>query len=379
MAPKFGAGGSGSASAEPLIDEVARYDPRGMRIPGTQYPDETERRSQSGLDFDSAFEQDRMSMRAHGSSWRTFLVDSFVLMFGGTQLAYAMGQMGWFWGVFWLSFSAGSTWLSGHVLGALCIETGAATYPELGRACLGRSGEVAAHLCQWFGYYLTGVVQIAFMSASWDQTFRGQAWADGLCQWEWMLISAALLVPFVQVPAFSQFGQLALLATCSSIYMVVIYLAAIAYHGPYSAGTAPAEAWDGTALAWGASLGGGNASLGAPRPHEANHAAQPAAGGAGGAGSGASMPCYDQFTYQGMLAAVSNMAFTFAGHGTFPEQIREMAVRRAAPLETPRGLAPCTVGCLQPAASSPPPPLSPRHSGPRTSASPSTCLLTNAK
>ena len=158
MAPKFGAGGSGSASAEPLIDEVARYDPRGMRIPGTQYPDETERRSQSGLDFDSAFEQDRMSMRAHGSSWRTFLVDSFVLMFGGTQLAYAMGQMGWFWGVFWLSFSAGSTWLSGHVLGALCIETGAATYPELGRACLGRGGEIAAVCCQWFGYYLTGVV-----------------------------------------------------------------------------------------------------------------------------------------------------------------------------------------------------------------------------
>ena len=82
----------GVTGVEPLIDNEARYDERGMRY---RYPDEAQRRSQSGLDHDSAYEQDRQSMRAKGSSWKTFLVDSFVLMFGGTQLAYAMGQMGW--------------------------------------------------------------------------------------------------------------------------------------------------------------------------------------------------------------------------------------------------------------------------------------------
>ena len=79
------------------------------------------------------------------------------------------------------------------------------------------------------------------MSASWDQTFRGQAWAEKICQWEWMYISAALLIPFVQVPAFSQFGKLALLSSCSSIYMVIVYLMTIAVNGAYSAGTAPSD------------------------------------------------------------------------------------------------------------------------------------------
>ena len=37
-----------------------------------------------------------------------------------------------------------------------------------------------------------------------------------------------------------------------------------------------------------------------------------------------SLPCYDQYTTASSLAALSNMAFTFGGHGVFPEQIREM-------------------------------------------------------
>ena len=36
---------------------------------------------------------DRASLVTHGD-WKTFLFDSFALMFGGTQLGYAMGQMG---------------------------------------------------------------------------------------------------------------------------------------------------------------------------------------------------------------------------------------------------------------------------------------------
>ena len=80
------------ATSTPLIDEGARYDGRGMRIPGTGgtgVREEQERRSVSGLDgrADSGFEHDRLTIREYGSSWKTFLLDSFVLMFGGTQLA----------------------------------------------------------------------------------------------------------------------------------------------------------------------------------------------------------------------------------------------------------------------------------------------------
>jgi len=36
------------------------------------------------------------------------------------------------------------------------------------------------------------------------------------------------------------------------------------------------------------------------------------------------LPCYAQYSAGSALAALSNMAFTFGGHGVFPEQIREM-------------------------------------------------------
>ena len=141
---------------EPLIDRDAvkyewpeSYVARVARMSSLAEAEEEQwRRSVSGLDGrpDSAFEHDRQAMRGQGSSWFTFFIDSFVLMFGATGLAYAMGQMGWGWGVFWLSFSTVSTYLSGHVLGALCIETGAGTYGEVrlstGRPVPGRPDRV---------------------------------------------------------------------------------------------------------------------------------------------------------------------------------------------------------------------------------------------
>ena len=67
---------------------------------------ESQRRS-SQLDRRSSrlSAHDRASLVTHGD-WQTFLWDSFALMFGGTQLGYAMGQMGWAWGSAWLAFSA---------------------------------------------------------------------------------------------------------------------------------------------------------------------------------------------------------------------------------------------------------------------------------
>jgi len=151
---------------------------------------------------------------------------------------------------------------------------------QVGRAVLGRPGEILVEIMQWCGYYLTGVVQIAFMGATWDQTFRSMAWSKPICTDQWMLITAAVLLPVIQVPSFTQFGRIALLASIITLYSTAVYLGQILHHGQYVGGrdTIP----------------------------------------------GVSIPCYDQWSYSTMLASISNMAFTFGGHGTFPEQIREM-------------------------------------------------------
>ena len=201
-------------------------------------------------------------------------------------------------------------------------------YLQVGRACLGRGGEVLAVACQWFGYYLSGVVAIVYTSSQWDQTFRGWAFAEDICQWEWMLITSGLLIPFVQVASFSQFAKLSILSALSTVYFVAIYLYSIFVNGPYSAGGETSYDWDSNlSLPLGQlEPGSGTASMlyGADLGNT-SHGADPFLRGggrlAGGAGSG---PCYDSYTWSGMLAAVANMAYTFSGHGTYPEQIREM-------------------------------------------------------
>ena len=172
----------------------------GADPPATLHETIHERRRTSGLTNDescaaSAYEEDLQSLREHGSSWGVFVADSFLLMFGGTQLGYAMGQMGWAWGSGWILYSAATTWVSGHLLGRLCLDTGAATYPELGRAVLGRPGELLVSAMQWGGYYFTGVVQIAYMGANYDLTFEGQPWTAGLCMWSWMLVTVGVVLP----------------------------------------------------------------------------------------------------------------------------------------------------------------------------------------
>ena len=216
---------------------------------------------------------DRASLSEHGADWKAFLFDSFALMFGGTQLGYAMGQMGWGWGSWWLFFSAASTWLSGHLIGEMCTRTGAASFPELGELAFGGPGRVGVTFLQWCGYYLGGVTQIAFLGATWDQTFSGWAWSDGICEWQWMLITVLVLWPFMQVPSFTSFAGLAGASSLAALFGTFVYLGEIARNGQYAAG--------------------------------------------GG-------PCWDRWTTGTMLANICNMAFTYSGHGTFPEQIREL-------------------------------------------------------
>ena len=144
------------------------------------------------------------------------------------------------------------------------------------------------------------------------------------------------------------------------MYFVGCYLYSIFANGPYSAGgeaAAPmpvpvpltSQHWDGNlslrdAYGDGISLQLGQLEIGsgtASPPYGAEIVGDFLGNllgnrsHAGGAGAGArpfsrdaplpgSVPCYDSYTWSGMLAAVANMAYTFSGHGTYPEQIREL-------------------------------------------------------
>ena len=198
----------------------------------------------------------------------------------------------------------------------------------MGRACLGRGGEVLAVACQWFGYYLSGVVAIVYTSSQWDQTFRGWAFAEDICQWEWMLITSGLLIPFVQVASFSQFAKLSILSALSTVYFVAIYLYSIFANGPYSAGGETSHDWDGNLSLPLGQLEPGSGTASMPyvaelgnRSHGLEHGADPflspflRGGGdmgghhalAGGAGGG---PCYDSYTWSGMLAGTKPIALS---------------------------------------------------------------------
>ena len=98
------------------------------------------------------------------------------------QLGFAMGQMGWYWGTFWLVFSGVATWISGHLLGRMCIKHNCDTYPELGEAAFGRTGRNAVTVCQWFGYFFVGVVQVAALGSSYVQTFADVPGLNSICQ-----------------------------------------------------------------------------------------------------------------------------------------------------------------------------------------------------
>ena len=121
----------------------------------------------------------------------------------------------------------------------MVVRTGAGSFPELGDAAWGARGRWLVVALQWSGYYLGAVAQIAYMGASWDQTFRGQAWAAGVCQSQWMGVTALCLWPFMMVPSFTAFQGLALFSSLAAVFLTLVYLGQIAAFGAYAAGGGP--------------------------------------------------------------------------------------------------------------------------------------------
>ena len=205
------------------------------------------------------------------ASWQTVSFNLLAVMFGATQLGFTFGQMGWVLGGLAIGLSAISTWASGILIGRAAIRTGAQSYPELGFKAFGRKGKTVISAAQWMSYFLTGMTQIAFSGAGYQQTFKGTKLGT-FCTEGWMLVTTCLLAPCVMVPSFEEAVGMSVIVVGVQCFGLLIMYSQIFANGRY-------------------------ASEGL---------------------------CYTQWTASSVLAAVANCAFSFGGHGVIPELIREM-------------------------------------------------------
>ena len=206
------------------------------------------------------------------AKWPSTSFSLLAVMFGATQLAYSLGQMGWGFGLGIIGLSGISTWVSGILIGRAAMKTGARSYPELGKKAFGKNGHRTIVTAQWMSYFLTGMTQIAFSGAGYQQTFKGTKLGHTFCTEGWMLITVCLLTPCAMVPSFDDAVGMAVIVVSVQCFGLAIMYSQIATNGRYS-------------------------SQGL---------------------------CYDQYTSSSVLATVANTAFAFGGHGVIPELIREM-------------------------------------------------------
>jgi hypothetical protein len=86
---------------------------------------------------------DNSDSRLRHCTWQQAAFNVFFYMFGASQVPYAMGQMGWSWGIACLVALTVSSWLSGHLLVDICERRFAYSWPDVAREAYGRAGWVA--------------------------------------------------------------------------------------------------------------------------------------------------------------------------------------------------------------------------------------------
>ena len=193
----------------------------------------------------------------------------FLYMFGATQIPFALGQMGWYWGTVFMVTMTISSYHSGHLLSDMCVRCGLHSWPAIGEYAFGRRGRLGIEGLQTLNFFLSGIVQTQGAGALWQQTFNHSP----ICQWEWLLLSTAVYAIFLQIPSFSGSGPM-VVATVITVGLTVWRVVLLAYllpaHGSY--------------------------------PHL----------------------CYDGQTTTSVLSAAANLVFTFGSHALMPEEVREM-------------------------------------------------------
>jgi amino acid permease len=203
------------------------------------------------------------------SSWQQIAGNLFFSMFAASQIPFALGQMGWYFGSVLFFLIIVCSWWSGHVLTRCCIRSSAYTWPDLGTRAFGRGGAIAVNTLQTVGIVLTGMVQVQGAGAQWQQAFPDAP----ICARDWMLLNAAPYLLFLQIPSFGGSGLLriaSILTLCLVVWRVGLFLTLLALWGKY--------------------------------PYV----------------------CYGGQTFSTVLSGVVNMMFTFGVKNIMPEMAREM-------------------------------------------------------
>jgi len=229
-------------------------------------------------------EQDHLLLR-QSPSWGVTL-NAIVYMSAPMSMPATMASSGFIAGTVMLLYSFASTYYSGELLGRMCKRfPEASSYPKLlGLAVkkgarrmssrdAKRYSELAVMACfvlQFLAYYFDTIAQLLYVAQYFDQLMPHRL---QVCVWVWLLITFVLVLPLLLVPGFSESRWIAIPSFAGIVIMLSIFVLEIVVTEPWNCN---------------------------PGPH------------------------YSKPSSYSVFLSLSAFAYTFGGHGMFPEMIREM-------------------------------------------------------
>lgn len=131
------------------------------------------------------------------TTWRA-TTTVFTLICYPFGVPYCFGQMGWYFGTFFLLFS---TWINieaGVALGEICAENESlSTFPAVVGGAFGSAAATWTLYVQYGSYWLTNVYNFVITAEYW-----GEAGVASWCDVRWMLVTFFLVVPLIQLPDY---------------------------------------------------------------------------------------------------------------------------------------------------------------------------------
>jgi hypothetical protein len=163
-------------------------------------------------------------------------------MFAASQIPFAYAQMGWHAGSAFFALIILTSWVSGYLLTASCVQCGAYTWPDLGRAAFGDAGAIGIEALQIVGIVLTGMVQTQGAGSVWQQAFPDAP----LCSWQWILVNSVPYLLFLQIPSFGGTSILRVatwITIAITFWRVGLFLTLMMVYGTYDYNCYGGQTW----------------------------------------------------------------------------------------------------------------------------------------
>ena len=214
--------------------------------------------------------------KRRNESWMTF-VSVFSMMFFPLGVGPAFGYTGWIPGLAMLFYAAFASYKSGMHLGDMCTRDKVVeTYPKLAKLAGGSRGEGFVCAVQTLLYFSCGVFNIAYMPANFEQLFfwhRGD-WDNPSRNYHWYYVTWGIMCGGSLLPSYHDTLNITIFSAIVSSINAFLQVVVIIFYQ-----------WEDRALVKTSLVG--------------EHLLQ-------------------------LLSALPAIAYTFGGHGVFPEEIREM-------------------------------------------------------